>query len=149
MAHPKRPTRPRRRGSYAIEFALCFTMWWIAVVSITEYSWMFFHQLALDAASNEGCRAGSLRDPGRNDQRIAVVEAAATEEMLDYMVEIGLEPCDDCEVRAETVGRPPHRSLRCSAIWEVESLSGVLYDTRTLESMQVARLEWQREAPPE
>lgn len=139
----------RRRGSYAVEFALCFTMWWMAMVTIMEYGWMFFHQLALDAASNVGCRAGSLLDPGRRDANIDDVEAAATEAMTDYMVQLGLEPCEDCEVNARTVGAPPRRSLLCSATWEVQGVTNLLFEERTLGSMQVSRLEWQREAAPE
>lgn len=139
----------RRRGNNAIEFVLCLPIWFAVVVAIVDFGWLFYHQTALDAASNLGCRAGSLIDPGEDDAYIAQVEARATERMQEALVDLGGGDCTDCTVNAYTVGSPPGRSLRCDSTRPLDPLVGMFVDRRLLQSKQIARLEWQREAAPE
>ena len=137
----------KRRGSNAIEFALCLPIWFAVVVAIIDFGWLFFYQTTLDAATNLGCRAGSLVDPGKVDQHIDLVKTAALDKM---QVTLGGDACvsPNCTIDAYTMGAPPLRSLRCEAHLKVTPLVGLFVSTRYLASRQVSRLEWQREAAP-
>jgi hypothetical protein len=141
--------RSSRRGAHAVEFAIIFPIWLAIVIAIMEFGWLFFNVALLDAAADIGCRAGSLIDPGNADERIALVEARTTSRMRDVLVTFGAGECATCEVRAETVGAPPSRTLLCEVSREVDPLTTLMFGTRTLRSVQVSRLEWQREAAPE
>lgn len=139
----------RRSGSFALEFALTLPVWFAVMSFLADASWMVFHLETLDAATTAGCRAGALIDPGESDQRIADVLDAAHAEMLATLQELGAGTCETCTMSARSVGAPPRRSLVCAATREVEPVSGLFFDTRTLESRVVTRLEWQREEAPE
>lgn len=139
----------RRRGNNAIEFVLCLPIWFAVVVAIIDFGWLFYHQTTLDAAANLGCRAGSLIDPGDADENIVQVEARATDRMTDALTNLGGGECITCTVDAYTLGSPPGRSLRCDATRPLQPLVGIFVDERLLQSKQIARLEWQREAAPE
>lgn len=142
--------RRRRRGSNAVEFALCFPVWFAIVVAIMDFAWVFYQGTALDAATNRGCRAGSLVDPGDGDTNIAEVNAVATTRMRDVLIASSLQvdTCDDCLVSTHTSGAPPNRSLVCEATRDISPLVGLFFGTQQITSTQVSRLEWQREAAP-
>lgn len=143
--------RRNRRGTNAVEFALCMPIWFAIIVAIMDFSWIFYQGTALDAATNRGCRAGSLVDPGENDANIDEVNTVATDVMRDVLIKSSLQvdTCDDCLVSTHTSGSPPNRSLVCEATRDVQPLIGFFVDVQQLSSTQVARLEWQREAAPE
>lgn len=142
-------TQQHRRGNNAVEFVLTLPIWIGVVASIIDFGWLFYHQTALDAAANLGCRAGALVDPGDLDQYIALVQTRATDAMQTALVDLGGGECPTCTVTAYTVGAPPARSLRCEASRPIQPLVGLFMDDRLLHSKQIARLEWQREAAPE
>lgn len=141
-------TRTRRRhGSNAIEFVLCLPIWLAVVMAIMEFGWLFFSQTTLDAAVNLGCRAGSLIDPGNNDENIAAVEDRVLERMAQALTGADGSECSDCVLSANTWGSPPGRSLRCDVSRPFNPLIGLyVSDGRSLRSSQIARLEWQRAA---
>lgn len=141
------PPRPRR-GAYALEFALLLPIWVMIVIAIVDFGWLFTHIAVLASASDQGCRSGALVDPGDQDAKIADVEWAATQRMQAAIAQIGLGPCVDCDVQAYTVGAPPARMLVCECTRTVSPIIGLFFGTQELESRQVARLEWQREAAP-
>ena len=142
-------TTPRRRsGSVLVEFALLLPVWIAVILAIAEFGWMFFRWTALDAAAADGCRAGSLVDPGEEDEYIARVEEVARTHMLELARALGGDECDTCVVDAHTVGEPPTRSLVCEVSREFTPAVGLYLDTRTLHSHQVARLEWQYAVSP-
>ncbi len=152
MIHPPR-TRPssrrrRRQGGNAIEFALCMPLWVGLVVSIMDLSWVFFQTTTLDAATNRGCRAGSLVDPGEFDENIGEVERVAEAAMEETMMLIPQDNgvCPQCNFDAFTRGSPPSRTLFCSATREVHPLIGMFFEGRVVTATQMARLEWQRAA---
>lgn len=138
---------PSRRGATALEFALLLPLWFAIVIAIVDFGWLFYQDSLLDTAANLGCRAGSLLDPGEGDERIAWVEGAANDRMVQVLVDLGRdEDCETCQVDAFTAGEPPRRSLVCVASREMQPLVGLYYDTLVLSSVQVARLEWQHAA---
>ena len=145
MSRP--PGSRSRGGSAAVEFALCLPIWFAVVAAIVDFGWLFVHVNTLDGAANEGCRAGSLLDPGEDDARIGLVEQRANDRMVEMLSILGTDACATCDVQAHTVGAPPLRSLVCVASRDVTPLVGLYYDTTTVTSQQLARLEWQREAP--
>lgn len=139
----------RRRGSNAIEFVLCLPIWLSIVFAIMEFGWLFFNQTALDAAANLGCRAGSLVDPGNNDENIAAVQTRVLERMGQALLNKDGTECTDCVLTANTWGDPPGRSLRCEVSRPFDPLVGLyVSDGKSLSSSQIARLEWQRAAAP-
>ena len=142
----RRSARHRRSGSAAIEFALCLPIWFAVIVAIADFGWLFLHFTTLDHAANLGCRAGSLLDPGDNDEFIERVETRANDRMMSTLSVLGTDECATCDVDARTVGAPPQRTLVCRASRDVVPLVGLYYRTMTITSRQLARLEWQREA---
>lgn len=137
----------RRRGSYTIEMALTVPVWALATLWFLEIGWFLFHLSILDLAVDRGCRAGSLLDPGERDEKIGVVTASTRARVLEELEDAGLA-CMDCDVAAWTVGAPPRRTLVCQARRSVSSPVGLAYTAQWIESQQVTRLEWQREAAP-
>ncbi len=142
--------RRRRRGSNAVEFALCMPIWVALVVAIMEFAWVYFQASSLNAATNIGCRAGSLIDPGEGDTNLQALDAAATDAMKNVLVNNSLsnDDCSTCVVTVSTSGAPPERTLVCEASRQVHPLIGMFVDTKTMTATQVARLEWQRAAAP-
>lgn len=137
-----------RRGANAIEFAIILPIWVMITLGIIEFSWMYYQQSALNASAALGCRAGSLVDPGDDDQYISAVETKAEEVLLASLIDSGGGLCDTCLVDAYTVGTAPGRSLVCEVSREVDPILGFLASRTTLDTTQVSRLEWQREAAP-
>lgn len=137
-----------RRGGNAIEFALCLPIWVLIVAAIMDFGWIFYAQTTLDAAANIGCRDGALMDPGQSDANIEDIEEVTTLRMLAVLAAFGDDDCDHCGVQASTAGDPPQRSLVCEATRRITPLTGLFTSERTLHSIQVSRLEWQREGAP-
>jgi hypothetical protein len=137
-----------RRGGYALEFALCMPIWFALMAGVIDTSILFINQNLLDEAANRGCRVGSLIDPGNRDQFIVTVENAAEVEMEAFLRDAGVEVCEDCEIDARTFGSPPQRSLLCVATQTVRPITNLYWEERELRSVQISRLEWQREAVP-
>ncbi len=144
-----RNTRTQRRGGNALEFVLCLPVWVAIVVATVDFSWLFFQQTSLDAATNVGCRAGSLIDPGTLDGSIDTVKTKAKEEMAEVLLSAGVVDCTSCVFDAYTNGDPPERSLVCNVSREVDPIVGMFVSRTTLVSSQVARLEWQRASASE
>lgn len=134
----------RRRGNTAIEFALCMPLWVALVFAIMDYGWLFFQASSLNAATNLGCRAGSLVDPGPYDEDIDQVEAVAAARMEANLVTIEGQPCIECGVDAHTVGEPPQRTLVCTATRQLDPIVGIFIHSQQMTATQTARLEWQR-----
>lgn len=143
-----RAPRPRR-GGHAVEFAMIMPIWVMLVSGIMDLGWFFFNVALLDAASDVGCRAGSLYDPGIGDARIGAVKAKAIARMSNVVAGFGVGNCDSCRLEVYTRGRPPNRVLICELSRDIVPFTGMFYQARRIESKQIARLEWQREAAPE
>ena len=138
----------RRRANAATEFALILPIWLAIIFAIAEFGWLFFRYTALDAAAEAGCRAGSLVDPGENDTYIAIVRARATARMNEILVALGNDDCSDCAYDLWTTGEPPSRTLVCVVEKPFTPLLGLYLDPMTVKSVQITRLEWQREGAP-
>jgi hypothetical protein len=136
----------RRRGSAAIEFALCLPIWFLVVFAIADFGWLFLRVAILDAAAEAGCRAGSLVDPGDRDEHIAQVQEAADRRMALVAGSLVGDDCADCSVTAWTVGEPPRRTLVCRVTRDFHPLVGLFVTLDSLTSWQIARLEWQHTA---
>ena len=143
-------TRRSRRGSNAVEFALCMPIWVALVAAIMEFAWVYFQASSLNAATNIGCRAGSLIDPGENDVNLETLNTVATEAMKNVLMNNSLnnDDCSSCVVTVSTTGDPPERTLVCEASRQVHPLIGMFVDTKTMTATQIARLEAQRAAAP-
>lgn len=142
MSHPT-----SRRGSAAIEFALTLPIWLAVMLALVDFGFLYYRFGALDNAANVGCREGAIVDPGDADQHIGKVIERASDRMRAVMTALGDEDCDTCVFDAYTLGTPPQRSLVCVVTRDFDPMLGVFVGPRTLRSVQVARLEWQREAP--
>lgn len=141
-----RPNTPRR-GSAAIEFALTLPIWIALIFALIDFGYLFYRFSSLDDAANVGCRDGAIVDPGDADQHIGRVIARASDRMREVLAALGDVDCDTCVFQAYTLGAPPQRSLVCVVTRDFDPLLGVYLGHRTLTTVQVARLEWQREAP--
>jgi Flp pilus assembly protein TadG len=136
--------RRDRRGSEAIEMALIMPVYVLILMAMMDISWVFFHQTALDASANIGCRAGALVDPGEDDSNLAYLESVAQEALINALIENGTGSCDGtCSTAVSTFGSSPGRSLLCQVDRDIEPLLGVVISPMTIDSTQVVRLEWQ------
>lgn len=136
-----------RTGSAAIEFALTLPIWLAIVFALVDFGFLYYRFSALDNAANVGCREGAIVDPGDADQHIDLVINRASDRMREVMTALGDEDCDTCVFDAYTLGTPPQRSLVCVVTRHFDPMLGLFVGPRTLRTVQVARLEWQREAP--
>lgn len=134
--------RRARRGSHAIEFALCMPAWVLAITSIFDLGWLVFHKTSLDAATHEGCRIGALIDPGPWGDDLPVAKAVAEEATLQAVARLTGGPCPACTFQALVVDSGP-TDLRCEVTREVEPLAGLVLGTRQVRSVQVAHFQQQ------
>lgn len=140
--------RRRRGGNAALEFALCLPIWFAIVSAIADFGWLFYRFTTLDAASTEGCRAGSLVDPGDADQNIQAVKVAVENRTKLVLRRFYDDDCASCQVEAWTVGAPPTRTLMCRTTRTFTPVVGMFVHLTSLTTLQISRLEWQREAAP-
>lgn len=134
----------RTRGVAALEFALILPVFTALFIAILDFGWMFYHHAALDSATNMGCRAGSLVDPGDGEEDMGAVQTRTQEATDSALAGLGI-PCDGrCTITAVPFGTNPGRSLRCSLTFDFDPIVGLYLDPVTMESLQVARLEYQR-----
>ncbi len=136
--------RRQRRGAEIIEFALILPVFLLVVGGAMDFAWAYYHRAIINTAVNEGCRDGSLVDPGEDESQLGKVLAVAEASVLESLSAGGLA-CDsgECKVSVGVYHDVPGRSLVCTASREVQSLFGV-YDSYDLEASIMVRLEWQR-----
>jgi Flp pilus assembly protein TadG len=135
-------SRGRRRGGTAIEFALLLPVFVLLVSGILDVSWLYFRQSALDVAVHDGCRHGSLRDPGIGNASMNAVLDDAESAMSASMTDMGV-PCGECTVAATSVMVGTESSVQCSVRLPFVSLVGVVAPP-VLSSTVTMRLEMQR-----
>lgn len=136
--------RTSRRGSYAVEFALIFPVWFAIVAAMMDISWLLFQRVSLDTATTRGCRAASLVDPGLDEAHFVDVETRALETMAETLSDLGIDDCSTCAVEVTVLGDAPERSLVCRASRTVRPLTPLIFPAITQKATQVARMEWQR-----
>lgn len=137
-----RPRDRSRRGTQAIEFALCLPPWLLTLSMIFDIGWLVFHKTSLDAAVNEGCRLASLYDPGPYGQSFASLQLVAEQESLGALSRLTKSECLGCSFEA-TLIHPGPDALRCELSRDVMPLAGLGLGTIQLRSVQLAVLQWQ------
>ncbi len=138
------PTSARsRRGGHSIEFAITLPVFLLFMLGTIDFGYAYYASSAVSVAVTDGCREGSLVDPGFGEEDAALVTTAATEAIVAGMASLGLD-CEGCSPEARLVDAQPSRSLYCSLDWAVPSLVGVLFDQISLSASTSTRLEWQR-----
>ena len=145
---PLRPMSRRsprsRRGASSLEFALVLPVFLALLAGLLDYGWYLFQQAGLDAATQAGCRAGALVDPGEADMDLGAALAVAEGEIARALA-AGGSPCGgDCTYDITTEGAAPARSLRCTTRRSVAPLLGLSVRARSLEARSLARFERQR-----
>lgn len=131
-----------------VEFAILLPVFWLLFAAMCDLGWLFYHQAMLDTATNAGCRAGSLVDPGWKESNVGPMRTRAEKVMVESL---GLTPGTDCaatdpgcSLTVELFGDPPGRSLLCRVDRQFVPLLGVAVGKMRLESAIVVRMEWQR-----
>ena len=138
-------SRRARRGSYVLEFVLCFPLWFALVTAMLDYGWLIFQRSTLDAGVGMACRAGALIDPGEADQYIGPVKSAATARLIEYLAPMTVDACATCDVDAFTIGDSHERTLVCTATMPFTPLLGVYVHATELSATDATWLEWQRQ----
>ncbi|MEN0060874.1 MAG: TadE/TadG family type IV pilus assembly protein [Myxococcota bacterium] len=135
----------RRRGANALEFALLLPVFVAFVGASMHYSWLLVEQANVRGAVAEGCRAGSLHDPGIHDSHAdALLAAASAAIQTAYESEAG--SCKDCVATATLEGDAPNRVLRCQFTVPFSGVVPWVQDHSLLSDEVVVRLEFQRSA---
>jgi Flp pilus assembly protein TadG len=117
----------------------------LLIVGMMDIGWLFYTESSLDAATNLGCRAGALIDPGVAEGNLAEVQDTTQEGLVAAMSEQGLGNCaEQCEATVSVFGETPGRTLSCVVTYEFRPIIGMTLGSLTLEATQVVRMEWQR-----
>ena len=133
-----------RRGASSIEFALILPVFLALLAGVLDYGWYLFQQAGLDAATQAGCRAGALVDPGEEGMDLAAAAAVAEGEIARSLAAEG-RPCEGaCTFEITPLGEVPAQALACTAQREVAPLFGLSVRSRSLTARSVARFERQR-----
>ena len=85
-----------RRGSQAVEFALCLPILVLVLGGIVEYGLMFNQYLSVLSAARDGSRWGATPGVAGND-----AEDEATEQVRESLVMLGLS----CTTQQESLGQ--------------------------------------------
>lgn len=137
--------RRPRRGAEALEFALVLPVFVLIMVGMADVAWLFYTESSLDAATNVGCRAGALIDPGIAESNMAEVQDTTQQALVTAMTEQGLPACADrCQAEVAVFGETPGRTLTCQVTFDHAPLIGFALSDMTLSATQVVRMEWQR-----
>ena len=131
--------RRKRRGTNVVEFALLLPVYITFMFGALDLCWVFYHRSAAYAGTVEGCRAGSLLDPGRSELQLPGVLSATHTAIYDR-----IPLCEDgaCTLSIRATNVTPARSLLCESTVRIPSLLGLFTDTVTTGS--TFRMEYQR-----
>jgi Flp pilus assembly protein TadG len=140
--------RRNRAGASAIEFALTIPVYIAITLGILDGSWiMWQHIIALDA-TQEGCRAGAIMNPGTNGENLANVYAKARSETSSRMDSLGFgcvtEPLTDppCTIDVSSDDTSGIDNLVCDVTYDTQTLVGVI-PSMSLHSRVSRRMEFQ------
>ncbi len=136
--------RRHRGGANALEFGLTLPVFILLLFGIIEYGWLFFIDSVMNTAVADGCREGSILDPGFGERNSGVLLERATDVMFETLAAYGADNCDDCSAFVRLIDQAPARSLYCEATWTVTPLLGLTSDEVTVTASTSTRLEWQR-----
>lgn len=134
--------RAARRGAITLEYALILPVFIALVVGTMDVSWLFWQRTAMQVALQEGCRVGSLQDPGANFVALDSVREEARQAVLSRLGGLGVE-CRDCDAVVELVTPGGVQSLDCSMVRTSVSLTGAMPEvvmvSEVLTQMEVQR----------
>ena len=134
--------RRARRGAYAVEYALLLPVYVALVLGCIDASWVLWQRIAMEAAVEDGCRSGALRDPGVNFISWSSVQTAASTAVVNRLESYGV-PCRDCAVTVERRTVNSRVLLDCSIERTIQPLAGAMSLTtgfaQALVEMEVQR----------
>lgn len=134
----------RRRGGYAIEFALSLPVFLSLWMGIIEYCWLSYQLASVNEAVAMGCRTASLIDPGEDELDSSAVINTATMAIGKAYATNGPGCGTGCTITASLVNSRPQRSVQCSMNAPYPSLTGFVPAPSTLTTKAIVRLEYQR-----
>lgn len=132
----------QRGGSTAIEFAMLFPVFFTLTVGLIDCSWIIFERIAMEAAIQEGCRAGAILDPGQDQADINDALTTAEDRIELAMMRYGLT-CTDCTVNAGALVVDDVLNIQCSYTNDATGPVGFI-PTLTLNAGALMRFEVQR-----
>lgn len=135
-------SRQGRRGSTAIEFAMLFPAFFTITVGLIDGSWIIFQRIAMEAAIQEGCRAGAILDPGQGQADLPDVLASAEDAVDLAMMRYGLT-CTSCTVSAAATTIDGVLNIECTYTNQAEGPVGFM-PAVTLTTGALMRFEVQR-----
>lgn len=109
----------RRRGSYAVEFALVLPVLFLLTGGLFEYGRYFDQRIAMVGVVREAVRAASMANPEETDDPTLLARELAEK----AIVENGFEGA--ATVEAELVGEGLHQRIVVSASIPYEPVIGV------------------------
>jgi len=133
--------RRRRRGANAIEFALTLPVAVAVLAGIIDYGWLFFQQEAIEAATRDGARHGSVSI--RTEDPVTRAERAT----LGSLERNGIDPAT-AEVRAFLESVFPDERVTVATAVPFRPLFGIVPVPGVLNARLSMRLEAQLEDEP-
>ena len=130
-----------RRGGNAIEFALTAPVIAVLLAGIVDYGWLFYQQIALQNATRDSVRAGSVAPPELDPTVLAEEESKAV------LTKAGIDPLTVNVVVTYEDAWPDER-VRVSMDMKFESLIGLVPVPEVLDTTMAMRLEHQEEPMP-
>lgn len=136
--------RRDRRGGSLIEFALIWPVFMTMFLGIIDSGSFLWQRLALEFATQSGCRAGSMVDPGVGSVNAEAVYSRVATAVPAAFTRYGMD-CGDCEAGAEIVLDPTTNvsSLACTVTRTTTTITGLI-PSIAIEGTVLLRLEFQR-----
>lgn len=135
--------RPSQRGSHAIEFAMLMPVFLLFVGGIFDYGRYFYQLSSLEFATQMGCRAASVIDPGINRTEMLVVEARAEQIMEDWLYDSAVDPTRASMTVVQSYDVPTW-SIVCSADMPFQNIFPMIPTPAVVEASTVILMEYQR-----
>ncbi len=140
MSERRRSTRAwGRKGSHALEFALCLPVWLCALTVVFDLAWLGLQQTSLQAAISDACRAASFLGDGGGGPSGALYAAVVGQEAPAMVETLTGSPCTGCQVQVQVVSATPS-ALRCTITRPMAPLVGLALGSRTLAATHQALL---------
>lgn len=137
----------RRRGAYAIEFALLAPVWLLAAFAVYDLAGVGMRAAALSNALSVACAEAARLDPGPSDVNLPTLQSTAATVLDAEMTAYGQGGCASCTVALSIQGLGTSRVLVCNATAPTDALVGQVVTAPTLTRTRAATLAWSWPAP--
>jgi len=127
----------RRRGSYAMEFALVLPVFVALIAGVVEYGRYFDQRVAMVGVVRDALRAGATRETDETPDALAFARQAALKGLTDQGFPGG------ATVEARYIGVTPNQRIEVKASFPYAPLISLVPTPKRVEHVAVMRMAYQ------